>query len=146
MSSISAIFSFKATAHRRQSIQDSVSISAVASCKKVDEPKPSESPKDKAHPVLHEQEGVSVREAIPDHAASEILLNKTPKLRKAKLSESERLEEAQVTVVKVQEIIKTQKVKMAKEVDDIMDLMNAREFGPGESPLRELAQIGYLLF
>jgi len=33
----------------------------------------------------------------------------------------------------------------ATEVEEILELIRAREFGPGESPLRELAQIGFLL-
>lgn len=85
---------------------------------------------------------MSVREAQPELLTEDLPADKKPKTRKAKPTEAERLQEAKVTVVKVQEIIKKQKVKMAKEVEDIMELMNAREFGPGESPLRELAQIG----
>lgn len=34
---------------------------------------------------------------------------------------------------------------MAIEVNDILEVINAKEFGPGESPLRELAKIGYML-
>ena len=115
----------------------------MASCKKVDEPTPSKKQKEKAKPVIPTREGVSVSEAHPELHVEDFSERK-PKPRKAKPSEAERLEDAKVTVVRVEEIIKKQKLKMAKEVEDIMELMNAREFGAGESPLRELAQIGYV--
>ncbi|KAE8746082.1 hypothetical protein FOCC_FOCC007206, partial [Frankliniella occidentalis] len=130
---------------RRQSIQDSVAVSAVASCKKVDDSQRVEKPKDKAQQVLSPQEGLAVSETQPAHEAVDLLEDKKPKIRKAKPSEAEGLKDAKVTVVKVQEIIKKHRVMMAKEVNDIMELMNVREFGPGESPLRELAQIGFLV-
>lgn len=118
--------------------------SAIASCKKVDEPKPSDKPVDKAKPVLPTREGVSISEAHPELATQDLPSDKKPKTRRAKPTESESLDKAEVTIVKVQEIIKKQKVKMAQEVEDVMEVMNAREFGPGESPLRELAQIGFV--
>lgn len=36
-------------------------------------------------------------------------------------------------------------LKMVAEVNELMEVINAKEFGPGESPLRELAKIGYML-
>jgi len=100
-------FCFQAVAERRQSIQDSLETSAIASCKKVDE---------------HTEE-----------------IEK--KQRKAK-PKQDQLDTAKVTVVKVEEMIKKHKIKMAKEVEDILETVQAKEFGPGESPLRELARIG----
>lgn len=53
-----------------------------------------------------------------------------------------------------EESIKTQKgiIKMVEsdsrsvaEINELMEVINAKEFGPGESPLRELAKIGYML-
>ncbi|XP_045531935.1 titin isoform X5 [Pieris brassicae] len=35
--------------------------------------------------------------------------------------------------------------RMVAEVNELLEVINAKEFGPGESPLRELATIGYLL-
>lgn len=35
--------------------------------------------------------------------------------------------------------------KVVAEINELMEVINAKEFGPGESPLRELAKIGYML-
>lgn len=35
--------------------------------------------------------------------------------------------------------------RVAAEIDELLEVINAREFGPGEKPLRELATIGYVL-
>lgn len=51
-----------------------------------------------------------------------------------------------------EESFKTQKgiLKMVEservvaEIDELMQVINAKEFGPGQSPLRELAKIGYV--
>lgn len=34
---------------------------------------------------------------------------------------------------------------MVAEINELLEVINAKEFGPGESPLRELAKIGYML-
>lgn len=47
--------------------------------------------------------------------------------------------------VSVEEIVEQQKENIAREVDEIMEVLLVKEFGPGESPLRELATIGYLV-
>lgn len=35
--------------------------------------------------------------------------------------------------------------RVVAEINELMEVINAKEFGPGESPLRELAKIGFLL-
>lgn len=35
--------------------------------------------------------------------------------------------------------------RIVAAVNELLDVINAKEFGPGESPLRELAKIGYML-
>lgn len=35
--------------------------------------------------------------------------------------------------------------KSVAEINELLEVINAKEFGPGESPLRELAKIGYML-
>lgn len=35
--------------------------------------------------------------------------------------------------------------RVVAEINELLEVINAREFGPGESPLRELAKIGYML-
>lgn len=58
------------------------------------------------------------------------------------------------TVEPFETLVDTQKgiVKMVEgdsrvvaEINELLEVINAREFGPGESPLRELAKIGYML-
>lgn len=45
----------------------------------------------------------------------------------------------------VENVINEQQENLSQAVEETMDLMNAKEFGPGESPLRELATIGFLI-
>lgn len=54
-------------------------------------------------------------------------------------------EKVKTTEVTVEQIIKEHEENIAREVEELMDVMNATEFGPGESPLRELATIGFLV-
>lgn len=48
-----------------------------------------------------------------------------------------------MTEVQVLKMLKSS--RHATEVEEVLETIGAREFGPGESPLRELAQIGFLL-
>lgn len=45
----------------------------------------------------------------------------------------------------IHEMIEKYRENIAREVDEMMEVVNAKEFGPGESPLRELATIGFLV-
>lgn len=47
--------------------------------------------------------------------------------------------------VTIEEIVERQKENIAREVEEIMETLHAKEFGPGEAPLRELATIGFLV-
>lgn len=47
--------------------------------------------------------------------------------------------------VTIEEIVERQKENIAREVEEIMEMLHAKEFGPGEAPLRELATIGFLV-
>ncbi|GBO99815.1 Titin, partial [Eumeta japonica] len=51
------------------------------------------------------------------------------------------------TIEKYKAILKLveKDTRMAAEVNELLEVINAKEFGPGESPLRELAAIGYML-
>lgn len=59
----------------------------------------------------------------------------------------ETVETFEETFVKQKGILKTVKEdsKMVAEINELLEVINAKEFGPGESPLRELAKIGYML-
>lgn len=47
--------------------------------------------------------------------------------------------------VSVEDVFEEQKESLLKAVEEIMEMLNVKEFGPGESPLRELATIGFLV-
>lgn len=80
-------------------------------------------------------EKVSVSEA---HVETKRIETKQKKVKKTK---AEKVKED----ITVKEIVERQKENIAREVDEIMEVLDAKEFGPGESPLRELATIGYLV-
>ncbi|KAJ8898141.1 hypothetical protein PR048_003501 [Dryococelus australis] len=108
--------------------------------------------------IVSTQESVTISEAQTETTVKE-LDEKKPKLRKAKVEKKPALEEtAKVTevkpelmkereevITKVEEILEKEEKKVAKEVTELMKFVHAKEFGPGESPLRELAKVGYLV-
>lgn len=124
---------------------------AIASCKKIDE---SEEivPKDKAEEVISPAEPLYIEESTVDDVTKEFK-DKKPKTRQATVDvEETTLQSAVVTEVKLQqvierveEIIAKEEIKMAKEITEILETIKVKEFGPGENPLREIAEIGYLL-
>lgn len=85
---------------------------------------------------------------------------KEEKVEKPKTVKEKEAVIAQIKLEKDEEVepfeeqIKTQKgiTKMVEsdsrcvaEINELLEVINAKEFGPGESPLRELAKIGYML-
>lgn len=134
-------------------LQESVYTEATATCKKIDESEDQlEEMMDQAKPKLSPTEPLEISETLPEDETKEIK-GKKPKERKARPEvEQPVLEEASVTEVKlheliekVEELIVHEEIKMAKEVRETLEFIKAKEFGPGESPLRELAEIGYLV-
>lgn len=83
---------------------------------------------------------VSVVETHVETSAQEARRTEV-KQKKIKKVKAEKIQED----ITVQEIVERQKEHIAREVDEIMELLDVKEFGPGESPLRELATIGYLV-
>lgn len=136
------------------SLQEPVSTEATATCKKIDTEEEEEiiEIEERAKKVIPTQESLSVEETKITDELKEIITKK-PKTKRAKPSTSEQpLEEASITEVKLEEIIQkveelivNEEIKMAKEVTEILEQIKAKEFGPGEHPLRELAEIGYLV-
>lgn len=125
---------------------------AVASCKKIDDTTEETIPKDKAEQILSPTEPLYIEESVSDELAKEFK-QKKPKTRQAvsEVTESD-LESALITevkleeiIVRVEEVIAREEIKMAKEITEILDTIRVKEFGPGEFPLREIAEIGYLL-
>ncbi|XP_024868518.1 titin-like [Temnothorax curvispinosus] len=85
-------------------------------------------------------EKVSVSEAHIETSVQETKRIET-KQKKVKKVKAEKIKED----ITVKEIVERQRENIAREVDEIMEVLDAKEFGPGESPLRELATIGYLV-
>ncbi|RLU21530.1 hypothetical protein DMN91_005903, partial [Ooceraea biroi] len=157
-------------ARRIVPIQEPIMTEATASLKKIDNQKPRElvpKAEERAKRIVEERESVIISEITSediapdftvetkvDHAevTSEILqqvsvsetqveTKRIEKQKKVKKMKAEKIKEE----ITVKEIVERQKENIAREVDDIMEMFDAKEFGPGESPLRELATIGYLV-
>lgn len=103
-----------------------------------------ESTVDKARIVTDTLETISVNEIHTETGIREIKKKKKQKMEKAKTTLMKE-DSIIVSEVVVEQIIEEQKENIAQEVNEMMEVLNASEFGPGETPLRELATIGYLV-
>jgi len=125
----------KAKAEPVWPVQDSVSVSAVATCKReADDVRDDIGPSDQpavAEVSLHTRESLSTSETVSDETIREI---RGPKYARAKPSEEPALFTA----------LKLRTPTAVLEVDQTLDQMELAEFGPAENPLRELATIGVL--
>lgn len=141
----------KAKAKPKLDIQEPLKTEAVATCKKIDE-SPEEKLEEKAKEVLSPTEPTYSEQILPEEILKDIE-KIIPRTRKAQtLIESGVSQFADITEVKLEQIIercekiiRKGELKMAKEVTQTLELINAKEFGPGQSPLREIAEIGYLI-
>lgn len=132
-------------------IQEPVKTEAIASCKKIDE---------KEHEVLLEKvtqklspvEPLSIDEILAEEIIKDIE-KILPKTAKAKPTTQEQVQETvDITEVKLEQIIercekiiRKSEIKMAREVTHMLEMIQAKEFGPGQTPLREIAEIVYLI-
>jgi len=127
-------FRSKAKAKPVLPIQDSVSVSAVATCKREADDMRDVGPTDQ--PVVAEvsidtREPLSTSETVSDETVKEM---RGPKYVHAKPSDEPALFTA----------LKLRTPTAVLEVDQTLDRVELTEFGPAESPLRELATIGVL--
>lgn len=133
-------------------VLEPVSTEAVATCKKIDDTEEVTEIEHKAEKTISPQEPLEIAEIQPEDESRDIK-EKKPKSRKAKPEIVQPVsEEATLTEVKLEEVIKRveeiilkEEIRMAKDVSEILDFIRVKEFGPGEHPLRELAEIGYLI-
>lgn len=131
-------------------IQDSVITEATASLKTVDEKTKKILPtvEERAKVTTEITETITVTEVQPEFDVRD-MKKKKKKPEKVKTTivkgKDDDEEEVIITEVTVEKIIKEHEKNIAREVEELMDVMNANEFGPGESPLRELATIGFLV-
>ncbi|KAG7188129.1 hypothetical protein KM043_013352, partial [Ampulex compressa] len=116
-----------------------VTVSEVHTETSIQEIKRTEAKQKKAKKTLITQEQAQVRiTEIPVEEKHRVeAVEEKPKKKKTKVKIREE--------VTVEEIVEKQKENIAREVEEIMEVLHAKEFGPGESPLRELATIGYLV-
>lgn len=125
----------------RFDVAEPVETSAIASMKKI-EKKEYEATEEKAERVLPVQEPLTVSETQLEEGVKEVP-EKKEKPRKAKKVQDKKPEE-KVTVTEVATHILLEAVH-SEEVEEILKTVRAKEFGPSEKPLRELAQIGFLV-
>lgn len=132
---------------RKISGQESVTVSEVQSESRVEEFK-QDRPVKKAETLIPIQESVIVSD-IHSEATVKELQEKKPKTKRAKPEKKPTVKEtavvSEVKTLTAEEILEVEETKMATEVEELMKFVRAKEFGPGESPLRELAQIGFLV-
>lgn len=132
-------------------IQEAVRTEAVATAKKIDEFQ-EEKPEEKAKELLSPTEATYAQQTLTEEIIKDIE-NILPKPHQAKpLVQAGVSELADITEIKLEQIIqrcekiiRKGEMKMTKEVTEMLDFVQAKEFGPGLSPLREIAEIGYLL-
>ena len=133
-------------------IQKPVATEAVASCKKIDDTVELVEEKEMARALVSPTEPMISEEIQPGETVKGFKETKH-KTRKARVDIQEVVSEfADITEVKledviqrVEKIIRRSEMKMGKEVSEMLEFINVKEFGPGEHPLREIAEIGYLL-
>lgn len=135
-------------------IMESVSTSATATCKKIDtvEETVTEKPEIKAQVKISELEPVSVQTTVLEDTVKEMPEAEKPKLRKAKTEITEKVDQKAVisevqikeVIERVTKIIKKEAKTMEKAVEKTVEFTKVKEFGPGEQPIRELAEIGFL--
>lgn len=134
-------------------IMEHVSTSATATCKKIEEIEETvtEKPEFKAKVQISELQPISVSTTVIEDTVKEFPGEK-PELRKAKTEITERIDQTAIisqvevreVIEKVTRIIQRERKQMTKAVEETLSFIKAKEFGPGESPLRELAEIGFL--
>ena len=134
-------------------VLEPISTEATATCRKIDETvEEREVKEDKAKEVITPEEALKTAEIQPETDVQELKERKLKTRRVKAETVAGASEEVTVTEVKLEDIIKrvediivSEEIKMAKEVTEVLDFIRVKEFGPGESPLRELAEIGYLV-
>lgn len=157
----------QAIAERTFDIQESVEVSAVASCKKVSDEQdfPTDVP-DTAQVVAPVQESVTITETVPEDKTVEL----TVAGEKTEKAEVTRTEQRSVTVSQTvtesavsdlvtetrtetkatesTETLQTAQVSRTtvsvSEIEEALEGLNVKEFGPWQAPLRELAKVDVL--
>lgn len=134
-------------------ILEPVSTTATATCKKIDTILHEEidQTKEQAKMKITELQPLEVSTTVIEDTVKEIKEAK-PKTEKAKQEITERIDQtATITevqikevIAKVSKIVKKEEKQMTKAVEQTLEFTKVREFGSGETPLRELAEIGFL--
>lgn len=85
------------------------------------------------------RKSIVTEEEVFEERPREVVTEEKPK--KKKRADKVKVREE----VTIEEIVERQRENIAREVEEIMELLHAKDFGPGEAPLRELATIGFLV-
>lgn len=125
----------------RFDVAEPVETSAVASLKKM-ERKDDKIPLEKAEKIVSPQEPLMISEVQPEERTKEVSDKREVQRKAKKVKEDKLPERVTVTHVITQ---KLQEATESVEVENVLKMIRAKEFGPGEEPLRELAQIGFLV-
>lgn len=136
-------------------ILEPVATSATATCKKIDTFVHEETvvkTEEKAKVQITELQPVEVSTTVIEDTIKEIKEPEKPKTYKAKEEITELIDQrATITEVQIKEVIakvtkivKKEEKQMRKAVEQTLEFTKVKEFGPGETPLRELAEIGFL--
>lgn len=136
---------------RTLDIQEALTTEAIAFAKKIDD-YPDLQQEEKAQELLSPAEPTYAEQILTEEIIKDIE-NILPKPHQAKSSEQPAVSEiADITEVKLEQIIercekiiRRGELRMAKEITQMLEFVRVHEFGPGQSPLREIAEIGYLL-
>ncbi|CAH1113157.1 unnamed protein product [Psylliodes chrysocephalus] len=132
-------------------LQQPLETAAIATAKKIDE-HIEDVTQEKATELLSPAEATYLEEILTEEIIKDIekILPRTTKA--ARTTQSGASELADITEVNLEQIIdrcekiiRKSELKMAKEVSQMLKFTSPKEFGPGENPLREIAEIGYLL-
>ncbi|XP_023246863.1 titin-like [Copidosoma floridanum] len=115
---------------------EAITVEVTSSMKKTDH-EPQDLTRDQAQVTSETLESVSEIYTETDLRETR---KKKKKPEKIKVTQKELLSKVDVRL-----IIEGQQESIAQEVEEIMELFHASEFGPAEQPLRELATIGYLV-
>lgn len=125
---------------------------AVASCKKVENVEEQEKPKELAQEIIIPHKSIITEQKTVEEKVTELKETKEERHKvNVDVQEKVSLDYADITEVKldqiierVEQIVQRGEMKMAKEVNELLEFIDVKQFGPGEQPLREIAEIGYL--
>ncbi|KAG5897350.1 hypothetical protein JTB14_030235 [Gonioctena quinquepunctata] len=131
-------------------IQEPLRTEAIATAKKIDEYP--EKLGEEAKELLSPAEATYLEQILTEEIIKDIekILPRTQKATPTmQTGVSEFVDITEVNLDQIiercEKVIRHSELKMAKVVSQMLKFVRAKDFGPGETPLREIAEIGYLM-